>query len=192
MGHAPPDAEDLTQEFFRLVIERNYLNVADANRGKLRSFLLAAIKNFMADQRKASNAQKRGGGKTIISLDQKTAEDRYLIEPTHEETPEAIFEKRLAQNLLEMIMQKLRSTYDELGKSDLFDALHHFMEWNSAEGSYGEASSKLGISESNVRVSVFRMRKRFGELLRAQIAETVSSPEEIASELQHMHEVLQG
>lgn len=191
-GHSPPDAEDLTQEFFRLVIERNYLGVADANRGKLRSFLLASIKNFMADSHKARKAQKRGGGKTIVSLDQQTAEDRYLVEPSHEHTPEAIFERRWAQTLLERIMQKLKAVYTDLGKSDHFDALHGFMEWNAGEGSYSEASAQLGISENNVRVSVFRMRKRFGELLRAQIAETVATPDDIAGELQHIHKVLQS
>jgi len=190
-GHSPQDAEDLTQEFFRLVIEKNFLATADAERGKLRSFLLTAMKHFLSDSWRAGNAQKRGGGKVILSLDQKTAEDRYLIEPSHEQTPEALFELHWAQNLLDQIMTKLRAVYHDLGKSDLFEALHEFIAWNSAEGSYGEASAKLGITEGTARVTVFRMRKRYGELLRAQIEETVASPEDVAGELQHIFKILQ-
>ena len=127
----------------------------------------------------------------ILSLDQKTAEDRYLIEPSHEQTSEALFELHWAQNLLDQIMTKLRAVYHDLGKSDLFEALHEFIAWNSAEGSYGEASAKLGITEGTARVTVFRMRKRYGELLRAQIEETVASPEDVAGELQHIFKILQ-
>ena len=190
-GHAPQDAEDLTQEFFRLVIEKNYFGTADAERGKLRSFLLVAMKNFLSDSWRAANAKKRGGGKVILSLDQKTAEDRYLVEPSHEQTPESLFELRWAQNRSNHIMNKLRAIYQDLGKADLFEALHEFIASNSADGSYGEASAKLGITEGAARVNVFRMRKRYGELLRAQIEETVASPEDAAGELQHIYKVLQ-
>ena len=189
-GYSPQDAEDLTQEFFRKVIEKEYLLTADADRGKLRSFLLASMKHFLADSRKAANAQKRGGGKVVLSLDQRDAEDRYLVEPSHDESPEALFEKHWAQNLLDHIMSSLRKVYSEQGKQELFEALSEFLAWNNRDQSYVEASRKLGITENAARVNVFRMRKRFGELLRAQIAETVASPDEVPGELQHVFSVL--
>lgn len=191
-GHSPQDAEDLTQEFFHRVIEKNFLGSADAGRGKLRSFLLGAMKNFLSESRKAANAQKRGGGRTILSLDQRDAENRYLIEPGHDATPEALFEKHWARTLLDHIMTKLRAVYTDLGKVELFETLHEFMEWNAGDVSYSDASAKLGITENAARVSVFRMRKRFGELLREQIEETVASPDDVAGELQHVFEVLRG
>ena len=188
--YSPQDAEDLTQEFFRKVIEKEYLLTADADRGKLRSFLLASMKHFLADSRKAANAQKRGGGKVVLSLDQRDAEDRYLVEPSHDESPEALFEKHWAQNLLDHIMSSLRKVYSEQGKQELFEALSEFLAWNNRDQSYVEASRKLGITENAARVNVFRMRKRFGELLRAQIAETVASPDDVPGELQHVFSVL--
>ena len=191
-GHSPQDAEDLTQEFFRRVIEKNYLGAADAERGKLRSFLLGAIKNFLAESWKAANAQKRGGGRTIVSIDQQDAENRYLVEPGHDESPEVLYERHWARTLLDHIKTKLRRVYEDLGKVDQFEVLQEFMEWNSGDVSYADAAAKLSMTENNVRVNVFRMRKRFGELLRGQIEETVASPDDVAGELQHVFEVLRA
>ena len=191
-GYAPPDAEDLTQGFFAKIVEKNYLGSADANRGKLRSYLLGAMKHFLSDQRDLARAQKRGGNRVLLSLDQKDAEDRYLVEPSHDENPEVLFEKQWARTLLNHILDRLRSVYADLGKEEVFEHLHPFLAWNSKESNYQEAAPKLGMTEKTAQVAVFRMRKRFGELLRAQIAETVSSPDEVPAELNHISNILRA
>jgi RNA polymerase sigma-70 factor (ECF subfamily) len=191
-GYSSQDAEDLTQEFFRRVIEKNYFLTADANRGRLRSFLLGAMKHFLSDARTAAKAQKRGGGRVILSLDQRDAESRYLVEPGHDESPDVLFDKRWARTLLDHILEKLRAVYAERDQANVFEALHPFLAWNSRDTSYREAASRLGMKENAVQVAVFRMRKRYGELLRSQVAETVASPGVVAGELQHVFRILQA
>ena len=189
-GYAAADAEDLTQSFFAKLIEKGYLQQADRERGRLRSFLLTSLKHFLADEWDKSQALKRGGGKTFVAIDQDAAEERYALEPADEASPERLFEKRWALTLLENIVAELREEFVASGKSELFDGLQPFLAWNSAEESYREVAGRLGVSENSARVTVFRMRKRYGELMRRHIAETVNSEEEVEEEMQFLMGVI--
>lgn len=189
-GYAAADAEDLTQSFFAKLIEKGYLQQADRERGRLRSFLLTSLKHFLADEWDKSQALKRGGGKTFVAIDQDAAEERYALEPADEASPERLFEKRWALTLLENIVAELREEFVASGKSELFDGLQPFLAWNSAEESYREVAGRLGVSENSARVTVFRMRKRYGELMRRHISETVNSEEEVEEEMQFLMGVI--
>ena len=189
-GRPAADAEDLTQSFFAKLIEKGYLGQADRGRGRLRSFLLTSLKNFMADEWDKSQAQKRGGGRQPISIDQADAEDRYALEPKDERSPDKLFEKRWALTLLENIIEDLRGEFAASGKEAIFTGLQPFLAWNSAEESYAEVSGRIGISENAARVTVFRMRKRFGELMRERIAETVATGEEVDEEMKFLMGVI--
>lgn len=189
-GQPAEDAEDLTQSFFAKLIEKDYLEKADKERGRLRSFLLASLKNFMADEWDKSQAQKRGGGKQLVSIDQAEAEERYALEPKDDASPDRQFEKRWALTLLENIVDELRQEFAASGKEETFNALQPFLAWNSADESYADVSGRIGVSENAARVTVFRMRKRFGELMRLSIAETVSTEEEVDEEMKFLMGVI--
>jgi len=189
-GRSAEDAEDLTQSFFAKLIEKGYLDKADQERGRLRSFLLTSLKHFMADEWDKSQAQKRGGGKQLVSIDQAAAEERYALEPKDEASPDRLFEKRWALTLLENIVDQLRQEFAASGKEAIFTGLQPFLAWNSADESYAEVCGKIGISENAARVTVFRMRKRFGELMRLSIAETVATEEEVDEEMKFLMGVI--
>ena len=150
------------------------------------------MKHFLSDARDFAMAQKRGGGKVILSLDQKDAEDRLLVEPADNETPETLYEKQWARTLLHNIMEMLESAYHDLGKGDVFEALSPFIAWNSGDITYAEVAPRLGMTENTVQVTVFRMRKKFGELLRKEIADTVATEDQVAGELQHISAILRA
>lgn len=186
VGKSPEDAEDLTQAFFARLIAKDLFSKADASRGKLRSFLLGAFKNFLSDESDKTNAQKRGGGREIFSIDAAQAEERLAMEPVDEETPERNFERRWALVVLERVMKSLRAHYVETGKGELFDQLHHYLAPDSGGPGYREAGVGLGLSENAVRVAVYRMRQRYGRELQAQIAETVETEEQVAGEIDEL------
>lgn len=185
-GKSPEDAEDLTQAFFARLIAKELFSKADATRGKLRSFLLGAFKNFLSDESARSCAQKRGGGKEVISIDAAQAEEWLAIEPLDEESPDRSFQRRWALVVLDRVMKSLRQHYVDSGKGEVFDHLHHYLAPDSGRPGYREASVALGLSENAVRVAVFRMRQRYGQDLQAQIAETVESEEEVAGEIDEL------
>ena len=191
-GYDAPDAQDLTQEFFARLLARNYLSVADRNRGKFRSFLLGSLEHFLAREWKKAHAQKRGGGQPLFSLDEMDAENRYLQEPAHELTAEKIFERRWATAILDQAMARLREECLASQKSDLFEKTQNHLSGEKGETSYTEAAASLNMTEGALKVAVHRLRQRYGELVRAEIAETVVSPKEIDEELQYLFAILRG
>lgn len=185
-GYGPHDAQDLTQEFFARLLEKQYLAGLKREGGKFRSFLLTALKRFLANEADRAGAQKRGGGRTVISIDAASAESRYGLEPSHELTAEKIFEQRWAQALLEQVHARLREDYAAAGKSQLFDQISPSLGQRRGAVRYAEMASRLEMSEAAIKMAVQRLRARYRELLRAEIAQTVASPEEVEEEIRHL------
>jgi len=188
-GQGPDEAQDLTQEFFCRMIEKNYLQAADPQRGRFRSFLLASLKHFLANEWHRSQTQKRGGGATIFSLEAEQAEERYSHEPVDGRTPEKIYDQRWAQALVEQVMTRLQGEFSETGKTERFDMLKAFLLDDDAV-SQAEIAKRLGMSESAVKSALHRMRQRYGELFREEIANTVASPAEIDDEIRELFAAL--
>lgn len=182
----PHDAEDLTQEFFRLLIEKNYLGAVDRQRGKFRSFLLVAVKRFLINMHKHDTRLKRGGGHKLVSLDLELAENRYHAELATGLSPEQIFERRWAQTILDQAVVELRQEYASNGKQQLFDALSGFLTDESRFGDYAEVAKRLGMTASTVAVTVHRLRQRYRQLLRESVRPTVADAGEIESEVKHL------
>jgi len=189
-GKSPEDAKDLTQEFFARLLERNWIERADQQKGRFRSFLLSAMNHFLADEWDKARAQKRGGGMTAVPLQFDTAETRYGHEPAENVTPEHSYERRWALTLLDEVLQRLRSEYDQEGRAEFFAALHPCLVGDRTAQPYAELAVKLGISEGTVKATVHRLRQRYRELLRDEIAQTVSGPDEVNEELRHLFIVL--
>ena len=185
-GYDVHDAQDLTQAFFARLLEKNYLADAHPAKGTFRSFLLGSFKHFLANEWARSHAQKRGGQVAFLSWDEHTAEHRYGREPSHALTPEKIYEHSWGLTLLDKVLAQLKKEYSAAGKLALFDTLHAHLTGDSEPASYAEVMAKLGLGESAVKMSVLRMRRRVGELLRAEIAHTVTTPAEIEEELRHL------
>jgi RNA polymerase sigma factor (sigma-70 family) len=182
-GYAVDDAQDLTQAFFTEVLAKNRLSIADPRRGKFRSFLLTALKNFLAKQWRAEHAQKRGGTETLLPLDFLMAETRYSREPGHELTAEKIYERRWALTLLECVLARLASEQTAAGKSLLFDSLKTYLGGDQNGVPYREIADRIKMTEGAVKVAVHRLRRRYRELLHGEIADTVTDPEDIDDEL---------
>lgn len=191
-GYQPHDAHDLTQEFFARLLARNYLSVADRNRGRFRSFLLATLEHFLAREWTKGHAQKRGGGRTVLSRDGADAENRYLLEPSHELTPERIFDRRWATTLLDEAMAQLRRECVDRGKGELFAKLEGLLSGQPSNASYAEIAVALNRSEGAIKVAVHRLRQRYGELIRVEIARTVAVPEAVDEELKYLFTVLRN
>ena len=189
-GRDANTAADLTQAFFADLLQRDDLKKVDPELGKFRSFLLTAMKHFLINQWDKANAQKRGGGISPLSLDFNEADNRFRLEPSHAQTPELIFQKQWAKTLLDRVHQTLRSEFADRGKAHQFDQLQKFLAGKNEDETLASAAAQLTMSEVAVKVSIHRMRQRFGELLRSEIEQTVSSPEEIDSEIQQLFEVL--
>jgi RNA polymerase sigma-70 factor (ECF subfamily) len=184
-GHQAAEAQDLTQAFFAQLLEKDKLQLADQERGRFRSFLLASLNNFVANQWRDANAKKRGGGTVTLSLDVESGEDRYQLEPSHELTAEKIFERRWAMTLLERTMERLREEHERSDKLDLFEHLKGHLG-RGGTTPYREVAERLGMSETAVKVAAHRMRKRCGAILREEISQTVEGPEAIDEELQQL------
>jgi RNA polymerase sigma factor (sigma-70 family) len=180
------DAQDLTQAFFAQLLEKDYLQAADPQRGKFRSFLLTAFKHFMAKERDRANAQKRGGDRRVLSLDFQAGETRYSLEPASQGTPETIYERRWALTLLEQALTRLRQEYTDAGKQQLFESLKASLTGDGSSEPYARIATQLGMSEQAVKVAVHRLRQRYKELLRDEIAQTVTSADEIDDELRDL------
>ena len=189
-GYDADDAQDLTQEFFARLLARNYLSVADRHKGKFRSFLLGSLEHFLAREWTKAHAQKRGGGKTVLSLDETDAENRYLLEPAHELTAEKIFDRRWVTTLLDQAMSRLREECVANYKGDLFGTVECFLSGEKGEACYADVAAALKMSEGAIKVAVHRLRQRYSELVRAEIAQTVATPEEAAEELRYLFTVL--
>lgn len=189
-GYAVHDAQDLTQEFFTRLLARNYVSVADRNKGKFRSFLLGTLEHFLAREWTKANAQKRGGGTLTFSLDELDAENRYRLEPSHDRTAKKMFDQRWAITVLEEAMSRLREECLSHNKSDLLSAVAASLSGEKGEASYSQIAAELNMGESAVKMAVLRLRRRYGELIRAQIAQTVTTPEEADEELHYLFSVL--
>jgi len=189
-GNSPEDAEDLTQQFFSRLLEKSYLAKADRERGKFRTFLLGSMKNFLVNEWKRAARLKRGGAHSFVSFDLDDAEGRYANEPIAETNPENTYDKQWAIALIEQVFITLRREYAALEKGALVEELRPFVWGEESSASYAEIGHKLNMSEGTVKVAVHRLRQRFRELLRAEVAQTVSRPEEINGELRHLIAVL--
>jgi RNA polymerase sigma-70 factor (ECF subfamily) len=185
-GHDAEDAQDLTQAFFARLLEKHAISQADPARGRFRSFLLASLKHFAANERERSRAEKRGGGIPAISLAVAYAEDRYQLEASSNETPDRIFDRRWASTLLARALSRLEADTSEGDRRQLFEALRIYLTGDQPELTYAETAARLGMSEGAVKVAVHRLRRKFRDLVRDEIAQTVAAPEDIDDELRHL------
>ena len=191
MGQSKENAEDLTQAFFARLLEKNFLQAAEPERGRFRSFLLVALKRFMANEWDRERAQKRGGGQAHVPLDTQLAERKFQAEtPAGETTPDRLYERRWALTLLEQTMARLRAEFAGAGKTAEFDKLKSFLTADKREIPYAAVATELGLSESTLRVAVHRLRKRYRELFREEIAHTLAEGEDVDTELRHLLTVL--
>jgi RNA polymerase sigma factor (sigma-70 family) len=188
-GYAAHEAQDLTQAFFADLLERNP-TVADPAKGKFRSYLLGALKHFLANDWNRNQAQKRGGGHRLVEWDALDPEARYALEPADRDDAEALFDKRWAMELLARALEKLRAEFAAKNDEPTFDALKGTL--TGAEAPREELAKKLGMSEGALKVAVHRLRQRYREVLRAEIAETVDSPADVDDEMRHLVAVLRA
>lgn len=189
-GQDVPAAEDLTQEFFARLLQKDYLRVVDRRRGRFRWFLLTAFKCFLANEWDRERALKRGGGQRSIPLDGLTAEQRYQLEPADRHSADLLFERRWAMTLLESARARLQAEFTNAGKIDRFNLLEGSLPGERVELTYAELGAKLGMSEGAVKTEVHRMKRRYAELMREEVARTVADPAEIDLELRHLIDVL--
>jgi DNA-directed RNA polymerase specialized sigma24 family protein len=185
-GYDPDQAQDLTQAFFATMLEKNYLGEANRERGRFRTFLLAAVKHFLANEWDKEHALKRGGGQTAVAIDPLEAEEWFAPEVVEERTPETLFARGWALSLLARVMEKLRVEYSGLGKADYFDKLSPLLDGDPPAKAYDALALELAASPGALRVAVHRMRRRYRDLLRAELAETVSTPAEIDEEIRFL------
>jgi RNA polymerase sigma-70 factor (ECF subfamily) len=189
-GYEASDAEDLTQAFFARFLAPGALGNVGPEKGKFRSFLLACLRHFLADERDRLAAMKRGGQYRFISLDAPSAEDRYRLEPADETNPEKIYERRWAWTLLEQARQCLRQEYLEAGKVDLYERLNLFETGESSPATYAEVAKRFGIAEGTVKWEASRLRRRFQQLVREVVARTVAHPGQIDDEIRYLIRIL--
>jgi RNA polymerase sigma factor (sigma-70 family) len=191
-GYSSHDAQDLTQAFFARLLERRWVENADQTKGRFRTFLLTAMSRFLSDEWDKLRAQKRGGGVTHIPVQIGDAETRFGLEPKDVSTPEQCYERQWALTLLDQVLNQLQKEYETEGKAELFAALNHTLQGRSESQPYAELANQLDMSVSAVKVSVHRMRKKYRQLLRNNIAQTVAAPEDLEEELRHLFAVLSG
>jgi RNA polymerase sigma factor (sigma-70 family) len=184
------EAQDLTQAFFAFLLEKNVLASASPERGRFRGFLLTAIKNFLANEWDRADAQKRGGGTTKLSLDLATGESRLRLEPAYSSTPERLYERQWALTLLELVMTKLQAELAAVGKSHQFELLKDALTGDRQRQPYAHLAQQLNLSEEASRQAVHRLRKRYRELLRAEVAMTVAEPADVGDEINSLFAAL--
>jgi RNA polymerase sigma factor (sigma-70 family) len=189
-GHSPPDAQDLTQEFFAHLLEHNWIARADRHKGRFRSFLLMAMKRFLSKEWDKAKTLKRGGQVRLVPLQFNTAETRYSQEVGDTSTPEQVFEKQWALTLLESVLSLLRQDFAQEGKGALFQALEPCLIGSREAQPYAELAAKLGMTEAAVKMAVSRLRERYRACLKEEIGHTVASVAEVDEELGHLFRVL--
>jgi RNA polymerase sigma-70 factor (ECF subfamily) len=185
-GHSPPDAEDLTKGFFARLLEKDYLKAAASDKGRFRTFLLVAIKRYMANEWDRQHAQKRGGFAAVVPIDQDLAETRFASELTHHLSPDVLFERQWAMTLLDRTMTQLQQEYAASGRAELFDCLRRCLAKDESALPYTEIASRLKVTEASIKMAVHRLRVRYREILQHEIAQTVSTHEEIEEEIRHL------
>ena len=186
LGHGSHDAEDLVQSFFAVCLEKNYLGVADQGKGRFRSFLLVALKRFLANERDKALTRKRGGAQVHIALDALTAEQRYALEPADQLSADKLYERRWALTLLDQVITRLQSEQASAGHGAVFEQLKEFLTSPGRGTPHCKLAARLGVSEGAVKVAIHRLRRRYRELLEEEIAHTVSAPEDIQEERRHL------
>ena len=191
-GHTKEDAEDLTQAFFARFLERNYLEGVNAERGRFRAFLLAALKHFLANEWDKSRRQKRGGRIPHLSLDWQTADTQFQIAATAEPSPDQAFDREWAVALLEKVIERLRAECEADGRATQFERLKVFLTAGKGTMSHAEAGKALGLEEGAVRVAVHRLRKRYRQLLRDEIAQTLADPTQVDEEMRALFGAFSG
>lgn len=189
-GHRPHDAQDLVQGFFARFLERKYLRHADRNRGRFRTFLLSSLKNFLINECNKANREKRGGGRQIISLDAEKTETRFLAEAVDERTPDKAFERQWAIAVLDRVLDQLQTECAGAERGPVFGELKSRLIGEDQESSYAEIGKRLGMTEGNLKVTVHRLRRRYRELLRGEIARTVDGPDAIDEEIRDLFAAL--
>lgn len=190
-GLSPSDAEDATQGFFCELLKKDRVQLFSERKGKLRAYLLGAMKNYLRDLGKKERAEKRGGGQQILSLDLESAEERYSFEPAELDTPEKLFEVRWALTILDRVFERVRLEYQRLDKSEIYEALKGLLS-GDRDVSFREVGEQLGINEGAARVTLFRMRKLYRRFLEEEIGETLSEDEGIEDEIQYLNQVFAG
>jgi len=187
-GYPADHAQDLTQEFFVRVLDGRYLDRADRDKGRFRAFILTSLKFFLSDEGDRNRAQKRGGG-NVLSLEMSSGEERYQRDPAHNETPERIFERRWALSMLDRVIDRLRAEFVQHGRLEHFNRLKVFLV-DQAETPYAALAREMNTSEGALKVAIHRLRKRYRELFRQEIADTVADPGDVESELRFLATVL--
>lgn len=191
-GADPDEAKDLTQGFFAELLEKDILADVDPSKGRFRAYLLATLRNFLSHERAKARRLKRGGGTSTFSLDIEAGEERYSVHPVEEMTPEGVFEHRWAVTVLGRALNRLEEESRGMGSEDQFRHLKPYLTSEGLQLPYREVAVTLGMSEGAVKVAVHRLRKRFGQALRLEIAQTVDEPDEVDSEVRHLLEVIRG
>ena len=192
LGHQPADAEDLVQGFIEHLLERRFFQAANPEKGRFRSYLLTSLNHYLADDADRACRLKRGAGKPLLSLDAVMAEGRYAQEPVDPCDPEQLFERRWALTLLDTVLHRLEAEASESGRTNLFQQIKGVLLGDRGGVSYAELGAQLGMSEAALTMTVHRLRRRYRELVREEIAHTVSSPAEIEEEMRHLFQVLGG
>jgi len=191
-GYSPEEAQDLTQGFFALLLERKDLDAVRREKGRLRSYLLVSLKNFLAKARRRELAVKRGEGRALVPLDELLTRERADLEPTDSLTADRIFERRWALTLLEQVLTRLEREYQSAGNAKLFDCLKEFLSGEPGQRPQAEAAAELGMTENALKQALHRLRQRYRQLLRDEIAQTVAAPGDVEDELRHFISVLQA
>jgi RNA polymerase sigma factor (sigma-70 family) len=191
-GYSPEEAQDLTQGFFALLLERRDLDAVRREKGRLRSYLLASLKNFLAKAHRRAMTVKRGEGRALVPLDELLARERADLEPADTLTADRIFERRWALTLLEQVLTRLESEYRSAGNAKLFDCLREFLSDEPGRRSQAEVAAELGMTENAVKQAFHRIRQRYRQLLHDEIAQTVAVPGDVEDELRHFISVLQA
>ena len=189
-GYSVDDAQDLTQAFFMQLLTKDYLADVDRAKGRFRSFLLASLKHFLANEWDKVRAQKRGGGHVLVPLDARSADSRYALEPVDNSTADKLYERRWALTLLDAALAELREEFAADGRSKLFDELKFTLTGDRGSLHYADLAATLGTSEGAVKVAVHRLRERYREVLRKRIAATVEKASDVEDELRHLFQAL--
>jgi DNA-directed RNA polymerase specialized sigma24 family protein len=185
-GRAPHDAQDLTQGFFTRLLEKGYLQAAAREKGRFRTFLLVAFKRFLANEWDREHAAKRGGFTSVVSIDQELAESRFTADPVHHLQPDLLYDRQWAMTLLERTMRQLQEEYVGSGRAQLFEYLQNCLAHEESALPYAEIAARLKLTEAAVKMAVHRLRARYREILRQEIAHTVSTPEEVEDEIRQL------
>ncbi|SPE59667.1 RNA polymerase, sigma-24 subunit, ECF subfamily [Verrucomicrobia bacterium] len=189
-GHSPEDAQDLTQAFFAKLLSKNQIALAEPERGRFRTFLLRSLENFLRTQHRDATTEKRGGGHQVVSLELETAEGRYQAEPADSLSPSVVFERQWVGAVLEEVLTALRKEFSASGRLELFDALEPHLWGDNTSTPYGSIAEKLEMTVVSVRVTLHRLRQRFHELLRAEISNTLESPDDVEDELRYLRRLV--